>query len=161
MLQDYEKDFYTIAEVAMFTGLTDRCIRSHIAKGYLHGEKVDGAWRFSGEQVGDYFLRPEIKAGMAARKNGVVYDFLQDTFKKTPQACFILDIPDLAQADPAAAFFLKEMNSGNYKGIRYAFDNLNGIPRVILTGDADAVLRMASAYHAQASSQENEHLPAF
>ena len=99
--------------------------------------------------------------GMAARKNGVVYDFLQDTFKKTPQACFILDIPDLAQADPAAAFFLKEMNSGNYKGIRYAFDNLNGIPRVILTGDADAVLRMASAYHAQASSQENEHLPAF
>ena len=150
MLQNYEKDFYTIAEVAMFTGLSDRCIRMHIAKGYLQGEKVDGAWRFSGEQVGEYFLRPEIKAGMAARKNGVVYDFMQDTFKKTAQACFILDIPDLAQADPAAEFFLKEMNSDAYKGIRYAFDNLNGIPRVILTGDADTVLRMVSAYQAQA-----------
>ena len=149
MLQDYEKDFYSIAEVAMFTGLTDRCIRNHIAKGYLQGEKVDGAWRFSSDQVGEYFLHPVVKAGMAARKNGVVYDFLQDTFKKTPQVCFILDIPDMAQADPAATFFLKEMNSDAYKGIRYAFDNLNGIPRVILTGDADAVLRMLAKYQAE------------
>lgn len=149
MLQDHNKDFYTIAEVAMFTGLTDRCIRTHIAKGYLQGEKVDGAWRFSSEQVGEYFLRPEIKASMAARRNSVVYDFLQDTFKKQPQVCFILDIPEVEQADPAAEFFLKEMNSDNYKGIRYAFDDLNGIPRVILTGDADAVLRMLAKYQAE------------
>ena len=150
MLQDYEKDFYTIAEVALFTGLTDRSIRTHIAKGYLHGEKVDGTWRFSAEQVGNYFLRPEIKASMAARKNGVVYDFLQDTFKKEPQACFILDVPEFEQANLAAEFFLKEMNTEGYRGLRYAFDNLNGIPRVILTGDAGEVLRMLAKYQGRA-----------
>ena len=46
MLHD-TPEYLTIAQVAMFSGLTDRCIRMHIEKGYLAGEKVGGAWRFT------------------------------------------------------------------------------------------------------------------
>ena len=38
---------FTIEDVAAFTGLTDRTLRTYLQEGRLAGEKVDGAWRFS------------------------------------------------------------------------------------------------------------------
>ncbi|MBR4082416.1 MAG: helix-turn-helix domain-containing protein [Clostridia bacterium] len=148
MLHD-TPEYLTLAQVAMFTGLTDRCIRMHIEKGYLMGEKVGGAWRFTPEQVGEYFQHPAVKPSIIARKNSVVYDFVMDTYKKESQVCFILDIPSAEEAEAAAEFFLREMNSEQYKGMRYSFSNLDGMPRVLLTGDAQNVLAMVSKYHAE------------
>lgn len=46
-----ESKQYTISELVMMTGLTDRTIRNYIASGILQGDKTDGCWRFTGEQV--------------------------------------------------------------------------------------------------------------
>ena len=46
------KDCYTIEDMAVFTGLTDRTLRNYLNEGRLTGEKVDGAWRFSPEDLG-------------------------------------------------------------------------------------------------------------
>ena len=49
-------NYYTIGHIVQFTGLTDRTIRSYIAGGILQGEKINGIWHFTPEQV-DAFLR--------------------------------------------------------------------------------------------------------
>ena len=145
-----DREFITIAELAKVTGLTDRCIRNHIAKGYLAGDKVDGAWRFDEEQLGAYLQHPAVKPSIIARKNSIVYDFILDTYKKQPQVCFVLDMPDLEEAGRAAEFFLAEMNTEKYRGVLYSFSNLDGMPRVILSGDAQAALALIAKYHVQA-----------
>ena len=47
---------YTIGQVVMMTGLTDRTIRNYLALGFLEGEKQDGQWRFTAEQL-EVFMR--------------------------------------------------------------------------------------------------------
>ena len=42
---------YTIGQVVMMTGLTDRTIRNYLSLGFLEGEKPDGQWRFTAEQL--------------------------------------------------------------------------------------------------------------
>ena len=42
---------YTIANIVQFTGLTDRTIRNYISSGILIGEKTNGVWQFTPEQV--------------------------------------------------------------------------------------------------------------
>ena len=43
---------YTIEDLAAFTGLTDRTLRSYLKDGRLSGTKEEGAWRFSSEDLG-------------------------------------------------------------------------------------------------------------
>ena len=45
-------EFYTIEDLAAFTGLTDRTLRSYLKDGRLTGKKEDGAWRFTPEDLG-------------------------------------------------------------------------------------------------------------
>lgn len=40
---------YTIKDLSMISGLTDRTLRTYLKMGVLVGEKADGSWRFSEE----------------------------------------------------------------------------------------------------------------
>ena len=48
---DGEGNLYTLGHLVMFTGLTDRTLRSYIKLGFLEGEKINGLWHFTPEQV--------------------------------------------------------------------------------------------------------------
>ena len=43
--------YYLIRHLVLLTGLTDRTIRKYISSGILQGEKIDGLWHFTPEQV--------------------------------------------------------------------------------------------------------------
>ena len=49
-----QEKYYVINELVMFTGLTDRTIRNYLSSGILQGEKVDGMWRFTSDQVEEF-----------------------------------------------------------------------------------------------------------
>ena len=38
------KDFYSINDIALMSGLSSRTIRNYISSGILKGDKVDGCW---------------------------------------------------------------------------------------------------------------------
>ena len=44
-------DDYSVRQLAECTGLSDRTIRNYLASGILEGEKTEGGWRFTPEQV--------------------------------------------------------------------------------------------------------------
>ena len=67
------KDTYSINEVAMMTSLSTRTIRNYIAAGFLEGEKVDGAWTFTPEQIEAFTQNKTVKPSIKAKKNAIVF----------------------------------------------------------------------------------------
>ena len=86
-------EYYVINHIVMFTGLSERTIRSHIAAGFLKGEKINGLWHFTPEEVENFINHPSVKPGILAKSNSLVYDFLSDTGKKADEMVVILDMP--------------------------------------------------------------------
>ncbi len=142
-------EFYTIGHLTQFTGLTDRTIRTHLQLGFLQGEKINGIWHFTAEQVEEYIQNPAVAPSVQAKANGLVYDFLLNQKKTATQACIILDLPN---TDPqtVADHFCYAICNGPYSGLQFSFRHLKGAPRVILTGDTSQVLELANSWFAGA-----------
>lgn len=62
---------YTIEDLAAFTGLTDRTLRSYWKEGRLTGTKGEGAWRFSPEDVGRLLQDGGARRAMEANRSAL------------------------------------------------------------------------------------------
>ena len=145
--QDTES-YYVINHLVMFTGLTDRIIRSYIGSGILQGEKINGLWHFTPKQVDDFVRHPAVRSSILAKNNSLVYDFLLEDKKKKQEMCIILDIP-YEDKKSVAEFFCYNITNGDYRDIQFAFDVVMEATRVILKGDATEVLRLMNEYNAR------------
>ena len=146
-MQDTGK-YYVINHLVMFTGLSDRTIRNYIASGILQGEKINGLWHFTPEQVEEFVRHPAVRPSILAKNNGLVYDFLLDTKKTGQDMCVILDTP-CADKKTVAEYFCYSINSGGYHNIQISFDGVMETSRVILKGDAAEVLRLVNEYNSK------------
>ena len=77
-----EENLYLINHLVLITGLTDRTIRSYISSGILKGEKINGIWHFTAEEVEDFIKNPAVRPRIIAKNNAIIYDFLLDNSKK-------------------------------------------------------------------------------
>lgn len=139
-------ELYTIHHITLFTGLSDRTIRNYIRLGLLQGEKINGQWQFTLEQVEAFVRNPAVRPSILAKKNALVYDFLLDDKKRENQMCVILDLPE---ADPkeTADFFCYEISApGKYRDLRFSFDSGGGMPRIILKGSPDQIMELVQRY---------------
>jgi hypothetical protein len=84
--------YYTINQVAMMTGLTTRTLRNYINSSVLTGEKIDGVWQFSEEDLSAMISNPMVKPSIQAKNKGVVFDFLAEEKKQVNEICMILDL---------------------------------------------------------------------
>ena len=112
----------------------------------MQGEKIDGLWHFTPEQVEDFIRHPSVRPSILAKNNGLVYNFLLNDRKASQEACVILDIPGV-EKKKLAEFFCHRISEGNHQNIRFSFDGVGNTPRVILKGDAWEVLRLVNAYY--------------
>lgn len=141
------KENYTIAEVVRITGLSDRTIRHYISQNVLQGEKADGVWRFSSEQLSHFMNDPNVLPSIRAKKNAIVYDFMVSKHASDPRMCLLLDLPG-ADSQAVSAFFCDAINSGGYESIRFAFDSLGGhVPRITLKGEPQQVLALVQRFY--------------
>ena len=69
---------YNLNEVAMITGLTTRTLRNYLKLDLLTGEKIDGNWSFTDEELDAFMSNPVVKQAIKTKRNAVVYDFLSD-----------------------------------------------------------------------------------
>lgn len=137
---------FSLYQLTLITGLTDRTLRNYLADGFLQGEKVNGAWRFTSEQVQALVNHPAVRPAILAKKNAMIYDFLLDDQKQAAECCLVLDVPGM-DCQQAMAFFGSPINSGNHRNIRFSYDNNpSGTPRIILRGYANDVLTLANRY---------------
>ena len=141
-------EFYTINDIATMTGLTTRTLRNYMKLGLLEGEKADGVWQFSIEAVSDFMADKNVQPSIQAKKNGVVFDFLADRYKKSNEICTILDFPvSQEEALEISNFFCKETCRDNVGNMKFSFDYNNGIARVILKGTEDFVSEVMKKYY--------------
>lgn len=141
-----EENLYLISHLVLITGLTDRTIRSYISSGILKGEKINGIWHFTPEEVEDFIKNPAVRPSIVAKNNAIIYDFLLDDRKKTDEACIILDIPS-GKRENVAEFFCYRISNGNYENIRFSFDGVAKTPRVIIKGKPNDVLALVDEYY--------------
>ncbi len=138
-------NYYVLRHLVLMTGLTDRTLRNYIAAGVLEGEKINGLWHFTPEQVEGFVKHPMVRPSILAKNNGLVYDFLLDTGKQQPEACMILDIPE-GDRKAISKFFCHRISEGAFQNIHFAFDGAGKQMRVILKGEAAEVLCLVNAY---------------
>ncbi len=139
-------ELYTIGHIVLITSLTDRTIRNYISSGILQGEKIDGVWHFTPEQVQKFISDPAVYPSILAKKNAIVYDFLRDTKKMKHRSCVILDLPG-ENSKSAAGFFCHRINNGQFEDISFSFDSIKGVPRVILSGNPKEVMELVDQFY--------------
>ncbi len=144
--KDGTGSYYTIGHLVQFTGLTDRTVRNYIASGVLQGEKINGLWHFTPEQVDRFMGNPAVRPSILAKKHGYVYDFLTWNPASGHRACLILDFPG-EDRDTVSAFFCQAMNAPDVHDLEMSFDCLEGKPRVILKGDTRQALALAESWY--------------
>lgn len=133
------QEFYSIRQLAECTGLSDRTIRNYLASGILEGEKGDGVWRFTPEQMEQFVRHPAVRPSILAKNHGAVYDFLSTHHTEKSEICLILDLPG-QDREVVSRYFCKKITQGQYANIRFTFDGVSKAPRVILSGDTQSVL---------------------
>ena len=143
-------EYYTINDIATMTGLTTRTVRNYMKLGLLEGEKVEGIWQFSIENVSAFMADKNVQPSIQAKKNGVVFDFLADHYKKVNEICTILDFPvSQEEAMEISAFFCGEASATGVENMKFSFDYNNGIARVILKGNEDFVSEVMKKYYSE------------
>ncbi|MBO6041248.1 MAG: MerR family transcriptional regulator [Oscillospiraceae bacterium] len=85
--------YFNPSEHSLMSGFTTRTLRSYLNQGLLKGEKTDGAWRFSAEEVDRFFSEPFVREGLRIKQSALVFGFLADRRAESGRACVILDLP--------------------------------------------------------------------
>lgn len=138
-------NYYLINHLVLITGLTDRTIRNYISNGILHGEKINGLWHFTPEEVESFIAHPAVRPSILAKHNSAVYDFLLENKKEHCETSMIVDIPGRKQAEIAEYFCYRISNEG-FEKVQFSFDGVTSVPRIILTGNTADVLRLVNGY---------------
>ena len=140
------KESYTLEEVAAFTGLTDRTLRSYLKEGRLTGMKEEGAWRFGQENVARLFQDGGARRAMEANRNALVYDFMLGGVAED-RCCVVRDIPvEEGGEEPLRTRLLERVNREG-GAVRFAYGygedrRGQGSARVILAGPTAAVQKI-------------------
>lgn len=129
---------YTIEDLAAFTGLSDRTLRSYLKDGRLAGTKEEGAWRFSPEDVGRLLQDAGARRAMEANRNAKVYDFMLGG-PQEDRCCVIRDIPAEDAGEESLRARILERVNREEGGLSFSYSyGVNrrgqGTARVILTG---------------------------
>lgn len=147
-MEDIMKEYYTINDIALMSGLTTRTIRSCIRMNILCGEKLNGTWHFTAEEVINFFKNPCVSPSTQAKRNSIVNDFMQNKSKKESQICVVIDLPE-ANGQSISDFFTQDINSRyGEKAIIFSFENTKNYSRVIIIGNPPVILEMLSRYYA-------------
>ncbi len=135
------KEYYTINEVAVMTGFTTRSLRLFIQQGFLEGEKIDGKWNFTVEQLESFISNPNIKAGIKIKNNALVYDFLADFEKSDNQSCLILDlhISSNEEFEEISSYFCTAMCAEDVSASKMKLERQNNSVRLIISGPEDCI----------------------
>lgn len=137
---------YSIEDLAVFTGLTDRTLRSYLKEGRLTGRKEGGAWRFTPEDLEKLLQDEGARQAVRANRNAIVYDFMLNGGGEDA-CCAVRDIPVERDGEEALRVRLLERVNREGGAVRFAYGygedrRGRGSARVILEGPTAAVRRI-------------------
>ncbi len=139
--------YYTLNDLALMTGLTTRTLRNYLKMGILKGERVEGIWKFTEEEIAEFFDNPYVISGVQAKNRAIVFDFLAENKKQHNEICTIIDLCiDQRETEEISAFFCEAVGKREEK-IKVSFEKNGTHVRVILRGYEDTVMEVLNAYY--------------
>ncbi|HBB29888.1 MAG TPA: hypothetical protein DC000_11730 [Clostridiales bacterium] len=148
------KDYYSITDIAIITGLSTRTIRTYIKNGLLSGAKKDGAWLFTEEDIGRCLNEQFVKESIRIKSNSLVRDFVDIKEKSVNSVCSIFDykVNSDEEAELLCDKIIEQINSKHklpdkgqdHGDIKFSFkyDNNINMARIILIGPTKLVTEM-------------------
>lgn len=137
---------FTLEQITQFTGFTDRTLRSYLHSGILQGEKKDGKWKFTKQQVGEFLINPAVHASIESKGKAILQDFLASSSHHN-EACLVLDVSWMSEeVSKISAFFCSAMESKREHGCRFHLFGQDGQGRIYLSGPAFDVAEILAAY---------------
>ena len=139
---------YTLNEVAVMSGLTTRTLRNYMKMDILKGTMVDGIWKFTEEEIGEFFQNPYVKPSIQAKNKAIVFDFLAQNQKPANEICSIIDVcVEEHEAEEISAFFCNEVNKRHVEKLKFSMERNGSYTRLILRGYEDVVMEILNAYY--------------
>ena len=136
---------YTLKDLTLISGLTDRTLRTYLKTGVLEGIKEGSTWCFTEEQIEAFFAHEYVKPAIAAKRNAILFDYLKFDGAKENTACIVLHLREEKWRE-VSSFFCDAVNRRH--GLRMTFDRNKGENRVILVGREETVYEVLSDFHA-------------
>ena len=116
--------------------------------GLLTGEKVDGVWRFTEEELGAFMDNPGVQQGLHTKRNSLVNDFLLMDTKKENHTCVILDFcMEWEDAKRVVAFFCDRIKEQGEEELRFGMERRKKNVRLILSGPEAAIKEIMKRYY--------------
>lgn len=141
---------YSVSDVVMMSGLSERTVREYIKLGLLAGEKKNGVWNFDEDAIAALFANPAVRQSVKAKANAIVSDFMLAGRKAEDEICSVLDLcADAQKAEEISEFFCEKISLAENTGIAFSFEHRKGSTRVIIKGPAKAVLKIMGEYYAK------------
>lgn len=137
---------YSIQELSVMCGLTERTLRNYLKMGILQGEKREGMWRFTEEQIGAFLENKRVAASVKANRNAIFTDYLNHYPRNQNSACLLLHLPE-DPSNQVSTFFCEAVNQR--RGLKMTFETQKGSNRVILIGDPESVKDILAEYQAK------------
>ena len=91
-----DEKYYTVADVAEFTGMTGRTIRNYLKDGTLTGTKIGVQWRFTEEDIRRLFHKESFIIETPTQH---VRNFMSGTAAIGDRMCSVIDLKDLDEED--------------------------------------------------------------
>ena len=140
--------YYTLNDLALMTGLTTRTLRNYLKMGLLRGERIDGIWNFTEEEIAEFFDNPYVISGVQAKNRAIVFDFLEQNKKQHNEICTIIDLYiEQKEAKEISGFFCEKVGKRNEERIKVTCERNGAYLRVILRGPDDSVMEILNAYY--------------
>ena len=149
------KETYNLSELSVMCDLSTRTLRNYLNQGLLKGNKIDGVWTFTLEDIEQFLKEPFVKESIRIKRNSRVLYFLSDRNRKNDQTCTIIDRQvSLSKGNELSDFFCRQMSEA--EGVEFSYDFANGSCRIILIGDHDQITRIMKAYYDSQSGLQAE-----
>ncbi len=139
--------YYTLNDLALMTGLTTRTLRNYLKMGILKGERVEGVWKFTEEEIAEFFDNPYVISGVQAKNRAIVFDFLAQNKKQHNEICTIIDLCVGQKTEEISRFFCEKVGKRNDERIKVAYEKKGAYARVILRGPENSVMEILNEYY--------------
>lgn len=131
------KEYFTIDDLSTMTMISTRTLRNYITQGFLDGEKVDGAWRFTAEDIETFLEEDFVKQSLQSKRNSIVFKYMSDV-KKADSVCSIYDYVNIEskEAEDISKRLIDLVNSSQYGSVTfsYHYSGKKKSARIILLG---------------------------
>ena len=145
-------EFYSINDVSKITGFTTRTLRNYIKSGQLDGEKIDGIWKFTPDDISNFMDDPNVSPGIESKHRALVFDFLSKKNADDAEICVIIsDRLSNVEAELVSQKLCGLINSEpeKFSTVNFAFEKKLEKIRIFLTGKFDAVMELIDLYRSK------------